>query len=254
MSHDPNAACPDVRLAAECWRDNRAVNGDDCGSTAAASEHFWIGLDGWVLQDGNYTDFEVGECRRFALEYRTERGLRVATDPAEPGYTPTDRRRCYSVSATVVRTPPNKARQQPIVLDFGLLAYNDLTALDDLEPPSIGARLTGELYLSVDPFMYMDRFAALQDMPGMTYSWTIREILLDQTPRIPVAYGHPLYVGPDEGPTMVSDPEQDVWVHVDRTRMWEDNGSYRLRCTLHHQEPTRGMPPGSKRPHGPVGR
>lgn len=30
---------------------------------------WWIGLAAWVLRDGNYTDFAVGQVRQFALEF-----------------------------------------------------------------------------------------------------------------------------------------------------------------------------------------
>ena len=35
-----------------------------------------VGLNSWIIADGNYTDFSVGEARSFALEYYNENELR----------------------------------------------------------------------------------------------------------------------------------------------------------------------------------
>ena len=127
------------------------------------------------------------------------------------------------------------------VLDFGLLAYKHQMVLDDLEPPRVGAWLTGEITLSVDHFAYMDELAKEPGMPPLIYTWTIDEIQLGTTPQMEVQYGHPLYVGPDEGPTFVNDPALQSWLTVDRTQAWEHEGSYRLRCTLENVEPINSM-------------
>ena len=31
-----------------------------------------IGIHDWILSDGNYADFEVGETRQFALEFHSD--------------------------------------------------------------------------------------------------------------------------------------------------------------------------------------
>ena len=39
--------------------------------------HSWmIGLDSWVIQDGNYPDFETGQRTDFALEFASRGGLK----------------------------------------------------------------------------------------------------------------------------------------------------------------------------------
>ena len=65
--------------------------------------------------------------------------------------------------------------------------------------------------------------------------------------------GHPLYVGPDEGPQRVPDPARESWRTVDRTRAWDDDGHYRLRCTLEDPQPTGSMVrSGTRSPYGPL--
>lgn len=36
---------------------------------------FDIGLSAWIIQDGNYEDFEQGQTRSFALEFYPEKPL-----------------------------------------------------------------------------------------------------------------------------------------------------------------------------------
>lgn len=218
------------------------------------AQDWWIGLSGWVLQDGNYTDFAVGQVRQFALDlsYRRSDRLVPVTGVAARACAAVDDDAWYRVTAEVLR-----AAREPMsdcfVLDFGLCAYTSWMVLDDLEPPTSGAWLAGDVMLSVDPFEYMDRLARFPEMPSLIYTWTVEEIRLDTSPWIRVPYGHPLYVGPDAGPMRVRDPERRRWVAVDRTRMWDDPGSYTLRCTLHAAPPVSTMAAsGPRSPYGPL--
>ena len=215
---------------------------------------WWIGLDGWVLQDGNYTDFVTGERRQFALEfgYRRDRRLRRGGTTVSPSCRYTGREITYEVSGELIRSSV-EPHAEGFVLDFGLRAYSNWAVLDDLEPPVAGDWLTGKVRLSVDPFFYMDHLSQLPGMPALIYSWTVEEIQLDTSPGLRVEFGHPLYVGPDEGPMLVRDPERESWRAIDQTRMWDDAGSYRLRCRLDDAEPTSSMrATGARSPYGPL--
>jgi hypothetical protein len=224
------------------------------GSEASAGRDWWIGLDGWVLQDGNYTDFVTGERRQFALEfgYRRDRRLRIVGSPTAAICRHSGRSSVFEITGQLLRSSA-EPHGDGFVLDFGLLAYSNWIVLDDLQPPDAGAWLTGEVHLGVDPFFYMDELAQLPGMPALIYTWTIVEIQLNTTPLMPVEHGHPLYGGPDEGPHYVGNPDQESWRTVDRTRAWDDDGSYRLRCRLHNVEPTSSMrATGDRSPHGPL--
>jgi hypothetical protein len=215
---------------------------------------WWIGLDGWVLQDGNYTDFVTGDRRQFALEfgYRRDRRLQRLPSPGSSSLRYTGHGQTYEVTGQLVRASA-EPQGDAFVLDFGLRAYASWMVLDDLEPPAAGDWLSGEVHLSVDPFFYMDELAGLPGMPALIYTWTVVEIELDETPSLLVEHGHPLYVGPDEGLRRVRDPERESWRTVDRTRMWDDDGSYRLRCQLDEAEPTTSMrATGARSPYGPL--
>ena len=224
-------------------------------SEELTSRSWWIGLDAWVLQDGNYTDFFTGQRRQFALEFGYSRARRLEATTHEEGS------RCrhsgrgarYEVTGQLLRgvtEPMNDA----FVLDFGLRAYKHWMVLDDLEPPKAGDWLTGEIHLAVDHFAYMDELAQLPGIPPLIYSWTIDEIQLQTTPPLRVVHGHPLYVGPDRGPRFVPDASRESWRTIDQTRMWEDDASYRLRCTLENAETTSSMArTGPRSPYGPLG-
>jgi hypothetical protein len=206
---------------------------NDLQEGQSRTREWWIGLAGWVLQDGNYPDVVTGDRRRFALEfgYDHHKRLRLIPDAAPTGSF-TGRGVDYDIVGSVYRELRHSG-EDAMVLDFGLLAHTQNIVLDDLEPPKAGMWLAGEISLHVDHFAYMGHLAQLPGMPPMIYTWTIEEIQLDTTPFIEVEYGDRLYgLAPDEGTTSVPDPSRESWRTIDQTRTWQDDGSYRLRCTL----------------------
>lgn len=217
-------------------------------------DEWWIGLDGWILQDGNYTDFVTGEHRQFAVEfgYRHDRRLRPVSEPPGHRVVHSGRSCAYEVTGQLIRSSAGP-HADGFVLDLGVLAaYSTWMVLDDLEPPTAGEWLTGEVHLGVDPFMYMDEVGQRAGMPALIHTWTIDEIQLDLTPSMRVAFGHPRYIGPDEGPRHVRDTNRESWRTVDKTR-WEDDGSYRIRCTLTDVPATTTMASaGPASPYGPI--
>ena len=218
------------------------------------SRTWWIGLSGWVLQDGNYTDFVTGERRQFALEFGYARAarLQLSSSRSAPRCHFSGRSVTYEVVGLLLRGASEPMRDA-FVLDFGLRAYAPWLVLDDLQPPAAGDWLTGEISLSVDHFAYMDELAHRPQMPPLIYTWRIDEIQLSTTPSVQVGFGHALYVGPDEGPMLVPDPSRESWRTIPQTRMWDDDGNYRLRCTLESPAPTSSMAlTGTRSPYGPL--
>ena len=228
------------------------VPGDDL-----TSRRWWIGLDSWVLQDGNYTDVVAGERRQFALELGYRRAARLAPAPDHertPRCAHTGRGTAYDVCGEVLRSS-TQPHGDAFVLDVGLQVYTQWMVLDDLQPPGAGDWLSGEISLAVDPFFYMDQLQALPGMPPLIYTWTVEEVQLDLTPQILVEPGHPLHEGPREGPQRVRDVTREVWRPVERTRAWEEDGGYRLGCTLEAVAPVSTMAAsGERSPYGPLPR
>src|SRR5438552_1753566 len=112
-----------------------------------------IGVDSWIIQDGNYGDFTAGQEAEFALEFYPH-FLKASV--------------CRSVSAKRIKGSLYDICGQVFhstesvwVLDVGLLA------LQECQPPEFGSSgswVEGRVYLGIDPFMY---FESLKSKPGM---------------------------------------------------------------------------------------
>lgn len=213
---------------------------------------WWIGLSGWILQDGNYTDFAVGQVRQFALEFGYPRSSRMRVSNEGISCEPIDDDASYQVTADLIRVA-SEPMEDCFILDFGLRVYTHWMVLDDLQPPALGSRLAGRIWLGVDPFDYMDELVKRSGIPALIYTWRIDEIRLDTSPLIRIEPGHPLYLVPDGGPMTVRDPERRSWRSIDSTDMLNDEGSYTLRCALLDAEPVNSMEEsGQSSPYGPI--
>lgn len=175
-----------------------------------------IGIDAWIIQDGNYADFEVGQRTRFALEFYVNsvtpigKSARSLT-PTQPGH--------YSFSGLVVyRT------EKVWVIDTGLLAYSET------KPPdfaTIGSCVTGDFYVGVDPFFYFEDLFGLPGMPELRYEWLIESIQLETTPWISTRDS-------DGREIRQRDETETSYKDIGRTDAWHDddgNGHYILNCT-----------------------
>lgn len=128
-----------------------------------------IGMSAWVIQDGNYPDFSVGQRAEFALEFSVVEQLRPGGGPAVPVSLGAA---WYEISATVTTV-----REEAWVIDFGIQAYDESPPAPDIE---VGIGVAGTVYLGVDPFAYFERLAQLRGMPPLVYTWdiiTIRRML-----------------------------------------------------------------------------
>lgn len=142
-----------------------------------------IGLDPWIVQDGNYGEFAVGETHAFALEFETREVAIV--DPRPRSVTQLGGTR-YRVDAPVVLVDGNLW-----MIDVGVLAYSDA---GPLEGASTGALLSGEIVLGVDPFPFFEHHATLQNVPAAIYTWritAIRELIAPEPPQN-------VYLSPEE--------------------------------------------------------
>lgn len=210
----------------------------------STADDWWIALPSWVLQDGNYSDFAVGDVRQFALEfgYSWSKRLQPVVERKPVSCIHTGRSTLYDVTGDLVRRASGRRMDDAFVLDFGLAAYTSQVVLDDRVHPAEGVQLTGEIGLSVDHFAYFDGLNDLPGMPALIHTWTVLDIQVATGPAIRVEHGDPRYGNsPDEGPRLVLDADRVSWHSVERTRRWDDVGTYRLRCALHPGEPVRTM-------------
>ena len=181
--------------------------------------HTWlVGLDSWVIQDGNYPDFVTGQRTEFALEFASRGGLKRLDEAREVGVQWITGSR-YEVTAQVVHDEPNAQ-----VLDFGILAYHFIGIEDPGHQSHVGSWVTGEVNLSVDPFFYFEELAREDGFPALLYTWTVQEVL--QKSEEQSAQGGTDHVDPDG---------THGYVRIERTDAWGDVGklpSYLLRCRM----------------------
>lgn len=177
-----------------------------------------IGLSSWIIQDGNYPDFEVGRDYEFALELALSEVCSAKS--SESNSLRHIEGSDYDFNGKLVFV-----REDVAVLDVGILCFKERPSKKfGLE----GQNLSGRIYLGVDPFFYMESLCEIPGIPALSYSWTISEILFETTPwRMTLQDGRRFYERRDDVPR--------TFRAVRRTDTWnDDSGSahYVLICTL----------------------
>ncbi len=181
-------------------------------------------MSAWIIQDGNYPDFAVGDTVEFAVEFYLRPGTPVDVCESDVYARPITENSHAVVAENVLAT------ENVTVLDIGILAYHD-GALQ-LPETKDRDRLRTELDLSVDPFFYFERLSRDARVPALIYSWRISSILRQTAPFIEAIADS----GPYAGQTMRSrDVSKLAYEEIAKTNAWEDDGGYGeyiLRCHL----------------------
>lgn len=171
-----------------------------------------IGLDSWIIQDGNYPDFVTGQKTQFALEFYPH-SLNMS-ESKTPSVTHLKASR-YQVCAQVAYVG-----DRVWVLDMGFLAYQHT------QPPEYarkGRWVEGEVYIGIDPFMYFENLKNLRGMPDLTYNFRVEQILLETTPWL------------KEQEIFVRDEQNESYKEIAETDAWNDDGGhagYILKCVF----------------------
>ncbi len=166
-----------------------------------------VGLSAWIIQDGNYGDFEVGQEAKFALEFYSPQDLRTAhRGPAFADRITASR---YRVQARVAFSGP-----QAWVIDTGRFM-----AFQQGEPPShasVGTWMEGTIYLGVDPFFYFEELHRIAGMPLLSYRWVVRDVMREVTPWVEVK---------DQSgrATRKRDEGKEAFVSAAKTDAWHDD-------------------------------
>ena len=176
-----------------------------------------VGLESWIIQDGNYADFRTGQDATFALEFVPT--LQPVPNPVPPRL---QHRRggVYSASGRVVF-----ADAAAWVCDFGVLAYR---SEDHPHWAAVGTSVAGEIYLGIDPFDYFERLRKLPGMPVLTYRVSIERIWLETTPWVE-GTGH------DGRRFRHRKDGEPTFREIAATDAWKDDDSsahYLLECRL----------------------
>ena len=191
-------------------------------ATAAEIE---VGLSSWIIQDGNYGDFTVGQHARFALEFGVLDGWkRAAEGPLSAENLGASR---YRVRARVAFVADGVS-----VIDAGAFMAFREGGHDGMQ---LGELVEGLVYLGIDPFFYFEGLYKTPGMPPLSYQWLIREIQLETTPWRDGKL-------PNGARIRERDDSKESFTPVAATNAWHDdggNGHYILRCT---RESEPGMP------------
>lgn len=184
-------------------------------------------LSSWIIQDGNYDDFSLGQVAAFALEWWGDvhpSGVRLKS-AAPVGHAH------YNICGEVVYTATKGAgsgRSHLAILDCGVLAYKEATS--EVLPVGVtrGEFVTGEIGLGIDHYYYMEFHHTWPEIPSLTYTWLIERISQLSAPWIPTTT-------PWGAEARRRDPSRMSYIDIDQTRAWEDEGGhadYILHCVL----------------------
>lgn len=178
-----------------------------------------VGVSSWIVQDGNYGDFAVGQQARFALEFYPPNGLRRAAEgPMSAEHLGASR---YRIHGRVGFVGPGVW-----AIDTGLFV-----AFEERQPPDhakVGGWVEGEVYLGIDPFFYFEYLHRIDGIPPLTYTWQVRAIMRETTPWVEAK-------DPQGRLYRTRDGARESFVPVSETRAWDDDGGhghYVLGCEL----------------------
>jgi hypothetical protein len=176
-----------------------------------------VGLSSWIIQDGNYGEFEVGREYRFALEFYAPE-IVVDASPVDARVLAPLGNAKYKGIGSVIYGSDNAW-----VIDVGVPAYRQ----ERLPARArVGSRVAGDIYIGVDPFFYFESLCALPGMPNLYRQWFIRRILLETTPWLETV--------DETGRTLrTRDESKTGYKEVDATDAWQDDGGhghYLLEC------------------------
>ena len=115
---------------------------EDVGSINTKWE---VGLSSWIIQDGNYGDFESAQRAEFALEFfaKTFQKSGVRRKSAKNLGAAN-----YEICGEVIYRAP-----EVWVLDFGIRAFSEVKPPEGIE---VGDFVAANIYLGIDPFFYFE--------------------------------------------------------------------------------------------------
>jgi hypothetical protein len=186
-----------------------------------------ISLNSWIIQDGNYPDLRVGQRASFALEFFSKQ-LHVTS--AVPKAVQHREESVYDITAEIVY-----AQDEVWVIDFGLQAFREEPLPPDV---TVGACVTGQIWLGVDPFFYFESLYQRPAIPALIYTWHIDRITRDTAPFITTIDGQGRRV-------MTRDATKTGYIDIPQTDAWNDDdghADYILICSRQDEAPRHRKP------------
>lgn len=195
-----------------------------------------VGLDSWIICDGNFTDFKKGEVKTFAIEFFLTKHEKSAKKVKEchhlsgntyKGNVEVVYSQLYTKEYVFRNRQGGKGRrtliENLIVLDTGeFLAFKEFY---NREMYKEGDFIEAEFSIGVDPFFYKEEHSKREGAPNLLSDWTINKIEVDTTPF--------LKCYKDERFIHYRDPRVTSYEEVQQTNAWGDDicGYYLLDCT-----------------------
>ncbi len=180
------------------------------------AQHEWkIVLSSWIMQDGNYDNFEAGQHAEFALEFYSE-AFRKSEVRAKSAKSLGAAK--YQIIGEVIYLTP-----EVWVLDFGICAFQESKPPEGI---NVGSFIAAEISLGIDPFFYFEGLYKLSGMPPLIYSWKINSIARQTAPFVE---SHE----PSGQKVMIRDEKKLGYKVVSKTDAWKDdngNAEYILSC------------------------
>jgi hypothetical protein len=174
-----------------------------------------IGLHSWIIQDGNYSDFAVGERRSFALEFWPLEPFKLLHPDAAR-----DLRSmiCERDTIYIVKGIVSFVAHDWWVLDVGIPMYIDLAS----SPGPVGTSVQGRIGVSIDHYCYFEILAGRPGAPALIFDWRVESIEMDAAPRVETKPGF-----------FERDRSRQGWKALRHTNAWKDDGGaaeYILTC------------------------
>jgi len=181
--------------------------------------HWDIGVAAWIIQDGQYPDFEVGQTVEFAVEFWLPEGVAARASSEKVSANSLGDGLYDAVAEVLVQN------DQITVLDIGILVYEHTSFLYQSLPQ--GSRVAVQLKLGIDPFHNFYSLSKTGDVLPLVYSWKILSILRQTAPFLEtLAKGRKI---------RTRDPQRLGYEEILKTDAWKDDGGhaqYVLRCSL----------------------
>jgi hypothetical protein len=144
-------------------------------SLTGLPERWNISLDGWIIEDGNYPNFEAGQAAEFAVEFWIPKGEVPQDSRQEPGVVLASDLLYDATAKCIVQT------EQITILDIGILVYQSGPVPADTRF-AIGDTFQSKLIIGVDSYFYFEHLRGTDGAMPLVYSWRIESIFRQTAP------------------------------------------------------------------------
>lgn len=186
-----------------------------------------VHLSSWIIQDGNYADFQRGQKSCFALELFLDRDRKPLNSDSTFQNTlelKDEKEGFYKAVGEVIYLDDDW-----IAFDFTLRAY---VKRGYFPTTKIGDKFVLRTKFGIDPFFYFEDLSKRPRAPELIYSWHVDKICREAAPFI------------KEGRIHRRDASKLSWQEISKTDAWKDDdghADYLFQCSLVDRQPKRTL-------------